>query len=74
MPKAIQPQEYSRGSGRDDVLYIRDSNGNLNVFNVEHDDDGRWLNANYGNPDNVWNPDNEFVFVSRNFFIILPIF
>lgn len=53
---------------------IRASYGNLNVFNVEHDDDGRWLNANYGNPDNVWNPDYQFVFVSRNFFIYLLIF
>ena len=42
------------------------SDGNLNVFNVEHNDDGRWLNTNYGNPDNMWNPDNRWVFARRN--------
>ncbi|MBI3046167.1 MAG: hypothetical protein HYY86_01305 [Candidatus Harrisonbacteria bacterium] len=44
------------------VLYITDSDGNLKLFNVKHDDNGRWLNSNYGNPDNVWNEDNQFVF------------
>ncbi len=44
------------------ALYITDSDGNLKVFNVKHDDDGRWLNGNYGNPENVWNSDNQFVF------------
>ncbi len=43
-----------------------DSDGNLNVFNVEHGDDGRWLNANNGHPDNRWNPDNVWVFARRN--------
>lgn len=45
------------------ALHTTDSNGNLNVFNVEHDKDERWLNANNGNPDNFWNADNRFVFV-----------
>lgn len=43
-----------------------DSDGNQNVFNVEHNDDGRWLNSNNGNPDNMWNPDNRWVFARRN--------
>ncbi len=43
-----------------------DSNGDLNVFNVEHDSDDRWLNTNNGRPDNVWNPDNRWVFVRSN--------
>jgi len=47
----------------EDVLYTTDSDGNLNVFNVEHDDSDLWLNANYGNPDNFWNADNRWVFV-----------
>lgn len=44
---------------------IRASNGYLFVFHVEHDDDGRWLDASYGYPDNLWYPDDQFVFVSR---------
>jgi len=62
MPDTIQPCEYSRGSGKDGVLYITDSDGNLNVFNVKRNDDGLWLNANYANPDNHWNGDNLWVF------------
>ena len=63
IPDKIQPGEYSKGSGTDDALCIRNSDGDLNVFNVEHNDDGLWLNSNYGNPDNVWNADNQWVFV-----------
>lgn len=51
------------GSGTDGLAYGTDSDGDLNVFNVDHDDNGRWLNSNYGKPDNVWNPDNQWVFV-----------
>lgn len=43
-----------------------DSDGNLNVFNVERNEDGIWLNTNYGNPDNEWNSDNRWVFARRN--------
>lgn len=42
---------------------VTDSVGDLNVFNVEHDDDERWLNGNNGNPDNVWFSDNRWVFL-----------
>lgn len=62
MPNTIQPQEYSRGGGMDGLLYITDSDGNLKLFNVKHNDNGRWLNSNYGNADDVWNGDNQFVF------------
>ena len=62
MPNTIQLGEYSMGSVMDGVLYITDSDGNLKLFNVNHDDNGRWLNSNYGNPENVWNGDNQFVF------------
>lgn len=48
------------------ALHITDSDGNPNVFNVEHDDDGQYLNANYANPDNQWNADNVWVF-GRNY-------
>lgn len=42
---------------------LTDPDGNLNVFNVDHDNDEQWLNTNWFNPENVWNPDNQFVFV-----------
>lgn len=47
----------------DDVLYILDSDGNLNMFNVKRNDSELWLNVNYGHPDNFWNDDNQWVFV-----------
>jgi hypothetical protein len=46
----------------DGVLYITDSDDNLKLFNVKHNDDDQWLNSNYDNPDNSWNADNQFVF------------
>ena len=65
MPDSIQPGEHSTGGGAGGILYATDSDGNPNIFDVEHDDNGRWLNDNYGNPDNVWNGNNRFVFVRR---------
>ena len=73
MPNTIQPKEYSRGGGMEGILYITDSNGNLNVFNVEHNDDGLWLNGNNGNPDNFWNGNNRWVFTRRNLLHFSPI-
>lgn len=74
MPNTIQPREHSRGSGIEGTLYITDSDGNLKAFNVKHDDNGLWLNSNNGNPDNVWNPDNHWVFVlPRNSLHFSPI-
>ncbi len=54
------------------TLTSTDSNGNLKVFNVEHDDKGQWLNSNYGNPDNFWNGNNRWVFVRNYFYFSLP--
>jgi hypothetical protein len=72
MPNTIQPQEYSKGSGTDGILYITDSDGNLNVFNVKRNDDGKqWLNGNNGKPDNFWNADNRWVFLRRKSLISL---
>lgn len=73
MPNSIQSQEYSKDGDKDGILYITDLDGNLNVFNVEHDDDGRWLNTNWFNPQNVWNPHDRWVFArSRNSFYFPP--
>src|SRR3989344_5987619 len=67
MPNSIQSREYSTDSGTEGISYITDSDGNPNVFNVKCNDDGtRWLNANWVNPDNEWNLDNEIVFRLRN--------
>lgn len=51
------------GSGVDGILHITDSDGNPNVFNVNRDEKGAWLNTDNGHPENSWNPDNRFVFV-----------
>ena len=58
----------------DGYLYKTDSNGNPNVFNVEHNSDDRWLNANNGNANNFWNPENRWVFVRRKSFCFSPRF
>lgn len=42
---------------------VTDSDGNLDVFNVERNDDGLWLDGNNGNPDNFWNGNYRWVFV-----------
>lgn len=47
----------------DNISREADSDGNLNVLNIERNDDGSWVNNNYANPDNVWNGDNQLVFV-----------
>ena len=53
----------------DDVPHNTDSDGNPNVFALERNDDGLWLNDNWAKPDNEWNPDSEFVFRLRNSFL-----
>ncbi len=44
---------------------IRDSDGDLHVFFVGHDDDGLWLDGDYGGSDSLWSPDSRFVFRAR---------
>lgn len=56
----------------EDALYIRDSDGDLKVFNVECNDSRLWLNSNYGNPDNFWNADNQWAFVRPRNSLCLP--
>lgn len=41
---------------------IADSGGNLGVFRVERDGDGRWLDARNGDPDRGWRPEVVWVF------------
>ena len=47
---------------------ITDRNGNPNVFTVNHNDNGLWLNNNWTNPTNKWNLDNELMFRLRKYF------
>ena len=60
----------------DGFLYDTDSDSDLKIFNVKRNDDGKlWLNTNYDKPDNVFNPENRWVFVRpRNYFVSLPEF
>ncbi|MEA3249820.1 MAG: hypothetical protein U9Q03_05730 [Patescibacteria group bacterium] len=46
--------------------YITDSDGDPNMFNLNRNDDGLWLNANYANPDNRWNPGKRWLLVRRD--------
>ena len=58
VPRAFEGQWHRRHP-----LYT-DSDDYLKVFNVEHDSSDRWLNSNYGKPDNAWYPDNRWVFLA----------
>ena len=69
---SIHPREYSKGGVPDGILHETDSDGDLNVFNVERDGDDFWLNTNNGHPDNRWNADTRWVFVRRNSFHFSP--
>src|SRR3989344_4149742 len=51
----------SRDSGRDDTPH--NSDGNPNLLCANRNDNGRWLNTYYDNPDNRWNRNNGFAFV-----------
>jgi hypothetical protein len=53
------------GSDPDGTPHDTDSDGNPNVFKLERNADGTWLNDNWANPTNKWNPDNQFVFRLR---------
>jgi hypothetical protein len=44
------------------------SDDDLNLLNANRNDDGRWLNTYYDNPDNRWNRENGFAFVVSQLF------
>ena len=44
---------------------ITGRDGHLDIFNVEHDDDGLWLDGYDGHPGLVWYADRRFVFGRR---------
>ena len=41
---------------------VTDSGGYLRLFCVVHGRDERWLDARWGRPEDVWSPEDEFVF------------
>lgn len=61
------------GSELDGVAHITDRNGNPNVFKLERNDDGLWLNNNWAKPDNKWNPNNKFAFCLRKYLLSAPL-
>lgn len=69
MPNAIQPQEYSRGSGTDGTLY-NSFEGNRNACYVWWDDSKRKANLNW--VENFDNANDWFVF--RNSLHFSPVF
>lgn len=58
MPNSIQPREYSKGGGTDDILYniVRNDDGNLNVPYLYDDDSQVVVNWNW--LDNNFNDNN----------------
>ena len=44
---------------------IADSDNGRDIFLVTHEDDGRWLRTDSGDPINLWNPEDRFLFVLR---------
>ncbi len=56
--------------------YVSGLDGNPKVLYLNSDnDDDLWLNANYVNPDNTWNDNNEIVFRQpRNSLYFFPDF
>jgi hypothetical protein len=51
---------------------ISASDGNLNIFDVKHDDDGLYLRAHYDDADYQWYPDDVWLFRRRQSFRFSP--
>jgi hypothetical protein len=69
MPNKIQPQEYSRGGGIDDILRIsvwQNPNGNRNVPYLNWNDAKRNLNLNWF--ENDWNENYRFAAVRNSLY------
>ncbi|MEK7181389.1 MAG: hypothetical protein AAB738_03620 [Patescibacteria group bacterium] len=71
IPNKIQGRRFSRitlSGGFGGRAYRNDSSGNPNVFKLERNEGGLWLNDNWANPTNKWNPEYEFVFRKSFYF------
>lgn len=61
--------------GMDGISYETDRDGEPNVFNLNRNNADLWLDGNnWAKPDNRWNADNRFVFISRNSLHFSPVF
>lgn len=60
--------------GTDGTTYTTDRDGNPNVFNMNRNADGVWLNTNNAKPSNRWNAENKFVFRTRNYFLFRALY
>ena len=72
IPNTIQPREYSRGGGKEDLAYdspVVDSNGNSCVVVLNGDSDNRNLNLN--DVRNKWD-SNYWLVAFATLFISLP--
>ena len=47
------------------MIQIADRNGRPNLFDVERNDHGSWLDTSWAEPADPWNPDNSLVFSPR---------
>src|SRR3989344_3106193 len=80
MPKTVeQPQTAPRSRKLQGVVIWMASctlltDGNPNLLSTNRDDDGRWLYACSGRPDDRWNRGNGFAFVSSQIFSFLLCF
>lgn len=69
MSNKIQPQEYLKGGGVDNISY--NSDGDPKLLGTNRHDSSPLLNTNYDNPDNLWNRDDGFVCVSSQLSLFL---
>ncbi|MDO8686915.1 MAG: hypothetical protein Q7K11_01770 [Candidatus Berkelbacteria bacterium] len=65
MPNHIQPRSFLfqkklKGWWRGRLFALFEVNGNPHFLNANRNNDGRWLNTNYANPDNKWNDNGAF--------------
>src|SRR5690606_13830944 len=65
------PENISMDGGMDDLPHISD--GNPNVLNSNRDDKGRWLNANWVDPDGYWLGQGASAFLVATLFISSPL-
>ena len=63
MPNNIQLQAFLKeiqGVVAKKTFCTIEVNGSLRFLNANRNDNGRWLNTNYANPDNKWNDNGAF--------------
>ncbi len=64
-PATLPVRRLSGSANGWHLAHNTDADGDPKVFDVNHDNDERWLNTNWTNPDNHWNGDKQVAFVRR---------